>query len=309
MNSEPETDSTIIITKRSVISNHSDSSSSSLEGSASTKICRICHVVEHSKHKKDIIRNHSKFDCSDMGPMTRLLKQIKTSFNASDSWEEELIAPCECKGTMRFVHRGCLNQWRTASPRSDSFTRCEQCFASYTFKHNWITSILTHPTTIYTACAVLFAAWIFASTVVSTGAYSNGNFGTANIPSGLFNLLPVIYFDSGSRNPVINVFPLPFIYFYNDVMEYFCGLFYGLVFVALTEFIFFTPSFILSFNTLFCIWRIQKYEIFLDKWLLVAFTAYGIFRAYRSLHEMIEAATTRIVKLKLLQVVDAGDMK
>lgn len=225
----------------------------------------------------------------------------KSTDSDSEEIEDELIAPCECRGTMRYVHRECLNQWRTASPRSDSFTRCEQCFASYTFRNTWMTSILVNPVTIYSISAILFCSWIIASTFVSTGAlYRNDSTDSLD----LFNLLPTIYFNSKTKNPILNIFPIIFIFKYNDFMEYFNTLFYGLVFISLTEYIFFTPSFILSFNTLFCIWRIQRYELFFDKWLLVAFTFFGLWRAAKSLHGMIESATTRIVKLKLLEVID-----
>lgn len=282
----------------------------SLSSSSSTlnaKICRICHVVENSKKATTRPVNSGK-RASNKDRIGSMLSMFFRKYKECDDVEDELIAPCECRGTMRFVHRDCLNQWRTASPRSDSFTRCEQCFSSYAFKNTWITSLLIHPLTIYTVCAVLFLAWIAASTFVSTGAlYRNDPTSTVN-QADLLNLLPLIYFDSNGRNPLSNILPFKaitdFIFLYNDLMEKSNGLFYGLVFVALTEYIFFTPSFILSFNALFCIWRIQRYEIFFDKWLLIAFTAFGLWRAGKSLHGMIESATSRIVKLKLLEVMN-----
>lgn len=284
---------------KSTTSLHSSSSSLSC---GSAKICRICHVVE-SKSKRT--SNHRPID-SGKTIKNRSIIQWILSLTAKENgkledFDEELIAPCECRGTMRFVHRECLNQWRTASPRSDSFTRCEQCFASYTFSNTWMTSILVNPITIYSISAILFISWMVASTFVSTGAlYSNDSDSSFD----LFNLLPTIYFNSNCKNPFLNIFPVNLIFKYNDFMESFNTIFYGLVFISLTEYIFFSPSFILSFNTLFCIWRIQRYELFFDKWLLVAFTFFGLWRAGKSLHEMIQSATTRIVKLKLLEVMD-----
>ena len=284
---------------------NSDSTSSILS-TGNTKICRICHVTENKQRPCCTRPINSGKTVKNRNLLQWILSLTEKKIESED-FEDELIAPCECRGTMRYVHRECLNQWRTASPRSDSFTRCEQCFASYHFKNTWITSILMNPITIYLFSAVLFASWIMASTFVSTGALYTSDDSTKN--SNLFNLLPTIYFNSkGKGNNFYSIFfnflPINFIFKYNDFMESFNSLFYGLVFVALTEFIFFTPSFLLSFNTLFCIWRIQRYEIFFDKWLLVTFTFYGLWRATRSLHEMIKSATTRIVKLKLLEVMD-----
>lgn len=288
---------------------------SSVSTATSTKICRICHVVENpTKHKKTVNRRPLDSGKSGTDGIASILSRFfihktQNTVYTDNNNDDELIAPCKCRGTMRFVHRDCLNQWRTASPRSDSFIRCEQCFASYTFKNTWITSFLVHPFTIYSVCAVLFVAWIAASTFVATGAlYRNDPSSIVN-QADLLNLLPTIYFNSKGRNPLgfSSPFLTDFIFAYNDFMERFNGLFYGLIFVSLTEYIFFTPSFILSFNTLFCLWRIQRYEIFFDKWLLIAFTAFGLWRAAKSLHGMIESATSRIVKLKLLEVINRED--
>jgi hypothetical protein len=42
----------------------------------------------------------------------------------------ELIAPCACKGGSKWVHPGCLDQWR--SVREDkAFSRCTECLQYY----------------------------------------------------------------------------------------------------------------------------------------------------------------------------------
>eukprot|EP01094_Clydonella_sp_ATCC50884_P011238 TRINITY_DN21036_c0_g1_i1.p1 TRINITY_DN21036_c0_g1~~TRINITY_DN21036_c0_g1_i1.p1 ORF type:complete len:385 (-),score=55.57 TRINITY_DN21036_c0_g1_i1:82-1215(-) len=50
-------------------------------------------------------------------------------------WEaspaEDLIAPCACGGSQRWVHRACLNEWRAMSPREDSFWMCDVCGVEY----------------------------------------------------------------------------------------------------------------------------------------------------------------------------------
>lgn len=43
-----------------------------------------------------------------------------------------LISPCMCKGSQRYVHEGCLQAWREASPLSDrNFWRCPTCLFEY----------------------------------------------------------------------------------------------------------------------------------------------------------------------------------
>ena len=42
-----------------------------------------------------------------------------------------LIAPCRCRGSVRYVHAQCLNEWRVASANPRSFERCETCGFAY----------------------------------------------------------------------------------------------------------------------------------------------------------------------------------
>jgi len=43
----------------------------------------------------------------------------------------ELIKPCRCSGSLQWVHRDCLNTWRSVSPNPASFSRCDICHEHY----------------------------------------------------------------------------------------------------------------------------------------------------------------------------------
>ena len=47
---------------------------------------------------------------------------------------ENMIYPCKCKGTAKYVHKKCLNEWRTTADNRENFYRCEMCH--YTYKIN-----------------------------------------------------------------------------------------------------------------------------------------------------------------------------
>lgn len=55
---------------------------------------------------------------------------------------EELIIPCNCTGSMQFVHESCLNSWRCLSNNSMSFYQCEQCKYFYKFERTKWANIL-----------------------------------------------------------------------------------------------------------------------------------------------------------------------
>lgn len=43
----------------------------------------------------------------------------------------DFIVPCKCKGTMKFVHRKCLDNWRASGFKEKAFTHCDQCLFEY----------------------------------------------------------------------------------------------------------------------------------------------------------------------------------
>ena len=61
--------------------------------------------------------------------------------------EEEgpLLAPCRCRGSMKYVHARCLNEWRVSSANPRSFTRCDQCGYTYRTQQTALGKYLEDP--------------------------------------------------------------------------------------------------------------------------------------------------------------------
>jgi len=49
-----------------------------------------------------------------------------------------LLSPCLCAGTMKFVHRNCLTQWRTVAPFDRFKVNCQLCNTPYNLQHRWL---------------------------------------------------------------------------------------------------------------------------------------------------------------------------
>ncbi len=280
--------------------------SSSTSSFTNAKICRICHIVERGTMSTTSLNVKGKPKNDFLSNLVTLVSKalIGIDFQKHSAGDDEMIVPCQCKGTMQFVHRGCLNQWRAVSGRNDSFQRCEQCFAPYKFNEGILSWLITSRLFLLCVTALIFWSWILLSMLVTTST-----------EAGMFNLLPKITLEYDSYH--INVFQIFFkihpnssfyenvmdvIINFNDLMDRCSRLFYGLIFIAVTEYIFLSPSFLLSFNILFCVWRIQKYEIFCDKCLLAGLTIFGVFRAWRSINTGIENLIHRATKLWFLKV-------
>lgn len=52
---------------------------------------------------------------------------LDTELPDGDRW----LCPCQCKGTMKYVHASCLDEWRRRSRRARSVMACDQCGATY----------------------------------------------------------------------------------------------------------------------------------------------------------------------------------
>lgn len=81
--------------------------------------------------------------------------------------DEQLISPCLCKGSGRWVHRKCLQEWRVKSSRADSYHTCELCQHQYTVTCAGWARALCHDavqialTTLLLLCAISLGALVW----------------------------------------------------------------------------------------------------------------------------------------------------
>jgi len=72
-----------------------------------------------------------------------------------------LISPCQCKGTMRYVHVECLNQWRLRSQKKSSFFQCDECKYKYAFRRTTIAKFATNEFILTLVTLSFFAFCVF----------------------------------------------------------------------------------------------------------------------------------------------------
>lgn len=70
----------------------------------------------------------------------------------------QLVSPCLCAGSMRFVHLECLTQWRTTSTNPLSFVQCEQCLYKYSFRRALYASVLRSALVLHFFTLLVLAA-------------------------------------------------------------------------------------------------------------------------------------------------------
>eukprot|EP01087_Luapelamoeba_hula_P023266 TRINITY_DN851_c1_g1_i1.p1 TRINITY_DN851_c1_g1~~TRINITY_DN851_c1_g1_i1.p1 ORF type:complete len:362 (-),score=15.86 TRINITY_DN851_c1_g1_i1:34-1119(-) len=64
-------------------------------------------------------------------PSEDVAEQDMECRNCHEPGGDDLIAPCPCTGSVKWVHRSCLDEWRAVSPNPLSFDHCDICRTPY----------------------------------------------------------------------------------------------------------------------------------------------------------------------------------
>ncbi|CAI7607990.1 unnamed protein product [Penicillium bialowiezense] len=80
---------------------------------------------------------------------SEFLQKPRVVYESSDPESGRLLSPCQCKGSSRYVHEGCLQAWRHADPKygTRNFWQCPTCGFQYRLERltwaRWISSTTT----------------------------------------------------------------------------------------------------------------------------------------------------------------------
>ena len=101
--------------------------------------------MENGKHDSENykINNHdakSNLDASNNTFLQELAKQDPPECRICFEEEKEydpFVWPCRCKGTSKYVHKSCLDQWRYGNIDAPAFEICMECSYKYRFRHEY----------------------------------------------------------------------------------------------------------------------------------------------------------------------------
>lgn len=88
-------------------------------------------LLHHNHHQPQRVRNGPRV-FSEQEKVDVLCRNCHGGFDEG----EDFIAPCSCSGSVKFVHRRCLDTWRMVSQNPDSFYKCDICHTEYQFEQN-----------------------------------------------------------------------------------------------------------------------------------------------------------------------------
>ena len=108
------------------------------------KKCRICFEEQSTNKSQSCSKSHKSLR------LRKGLRSLRKPFHQSASTNSlssccslnELIYPCKCSGSMKYVHSKCLEKWREACYGTEGYFCCHQCKSPYEMQHsrlqNWL---------------------------------------------------------------------------------------------------------------------------------------------------------------------------
>ena len=140
-----------------------------------------------------------------------------------DDEENNMIAPCLCAGTNKFVHRRCLESWCEISSRSDARTLCPNCRHKYTFETlSWWDKMKSYGRNFLNCMYSLNGLVVFAiATIDMTTIYPLSQFLTPNsimIQSNHTSIEPQVIIELGrSLATICIIVPISLFCFFWEV--------------------------------------------------------------------------------------------
>lgn len=65
--------------------------------------------------------------------MPQNINSLLCKYCLEEDTRSNLIMPCNCSGTQAFVHRACLDKWRTTDTSQEKFSKCSVCNTEYQY--------------------------------------------------------------------------------------------------------------------------------------------------------------------------------
>lgn len=235
------------------------------------------------------LQNETALELDDEFPKCKICFQYKNP-SENSTIKNDLISPCGCKGSIKYVHKSCLRLWRFKGKHIREIKRCEQCCCDYKIDEDYMPhGYLVNATTFTSIIIVLFIGNQVLNSVVDSISflvdetfYENGeNCTNQNINNKFY------------RNDIKNMQGMD--QKYKDFQSYIREKHYTSVsFLTSSSAIYMVYSFACCWsfwpvmNYLFTGWRVFYFNFFFDRILLMLFGLYYARKMYREIYGHIE---------------------
>lgn len=90
--------------------------------------------------------------------------------------DEDLISPCNCCGTQKYVHQSCLNRWREENINNEKYYSCEICKREFKILNNYKPETLIYRSEFKIPCPVVLYVlfnYFFAGVIWSVDVFND----------------------------------------------------------------------------------------------------------------------------------------
>ncbi|ADM11732.1 uncharacterized protein Eint_061270 [Encephalitozoon intestinalis ATCC 50506] len=195
--------------------------------------------------------------------------------------KDDLISPCNCKGSIGLVHGVCLKMWRYRGKRIKDIRKCEQCSSFYKLDnevvpHRIVVSLATIGVLvlIYLVSTILFKSLVDAFAIIIRDFFFTDGHGLVDLEMGRGRGLDYVFFQKQSFTEYKFIETNGFIYLFITVMLYQ---------------IFSRLSFFSIFNYMFTFWRLNQFDFAVDKILFGFMSMYYMKKAYNDIYSRVDS--------------------
>lgn len=175
--------------------------------------------------------------------------------------KNDLVAPCKCIGSIKYVHSTCLKMWRMKGKAFRDMKKCEQCNGIYN---------IPGEEPIYSALISITSAFLILIAYV--------------ISSVLFKtLIEAFSILIEELNPSEMIQQPKIIQSFDKTYHLSCVMLVVTIYNLFT-----TPKFFAIINYIFTFWRIIHFDFVMDKVMFLCFTLYFVRQAYYEVYEKVD---------------------
>lgn len=191
-------------------------------------------------------------------------KICRICYNITNPFSEcdDLISPCNCKGSVKYVHSTCLKMWRFKTNLFREVKMCEQCKVAYTCTNDKLSHryVITAFSFLAIGGSYIFMIFFFSS---------------------FFQLILMVC-DGIHDVQELKTFSQPF-----DIAN---GQYHLTSIMLLTSIckVLLNPSIFAIFNYFFTFWRIIQFGFIADKALFVVMTMFFLKETFCSVYHKID---------------------
>lgn len=246
----------------------------------------------HNKHKPTNLSEVKTVSAIDPSERCKICYMYNNPIDSTC----DLISPCGCKGSIKYVHKTCLRLWRFKGKNLREIKTCEQCFCEYRVEEDLLPNRFLVQVVTVVAALLLFIFCHFAinivveslSFIIEEVFFSRGYEPCYERLNHALNAHDCV--TGAGRSTLSDLFALGSTKFYLTGRHSLLKLSFMETSVMVLIFyqVLFNYGLVSTINLFFTLWRIVNFEYKIDYFFLFVICIYYFKKLYKALYQQID---------------------